>query len=100
LLLEPRLRRRFLFRGGAPLQVLDLLRQIRQQIRKHATLEDVAGQALSRVLVSDDVGDRREDLIAVRVVVVEVRVDQEPDRLVGDRLQIAQQRSAGFRRHV
>ena len=40
------------------------------------------------------------DLIAVRVVVVKMRVDEEADRLVGDRLQLLQHRAPRFRRDV
>ncbi len=50
------------------------------------------GEHLPRELVPDDLDLRRIDLVAVRVVEVEVGVDHVAHRLVGDRGQLRQER--------
>jgi hypothetical protein len=53
-----------------------------------------------RELVADDIDRRREYLVAVGVVVMEMRVDQEADRLVGDGLQLLHHHARRFGRDV
>ena len=94
LLIEPRLRRCVSFCRRARLHAVELRRQALQQIREHSFLEDVAGQLPPGELVADDVHAWRERLIAARMVVVKMCVDQEAHRLVGDRLQLLQHRAS------
>lgn len=63
-------------------------------------LQDVPREPLARVVVADDVGRRPEYLIPAGVVVVEVRVDQERDRLARDRLDLPHHRAGRLRRNV
>ena len=97
---EASLRRRILLRRGAAFQILDLFRHARQEIRKHALLQDVAGELAARELVADDFHRRAKHLIAAGVVIVEVRVHEETHGLVGERLQFLQQHPRGLRRDM
>ena len=76
-------------------QRLDVVEALVERLR-HRIVE----QRAARELVADDLHARREDLVAVRMVEVEVRVDDRRHRLVGDRLDFLEQHPRGGRRHV
>ena len=52
------------------------------------------------VFVRDDVGVARVDLVAVRVVVMKMRIHDPADRLVGDHLQVFDEGPRGRRRRA
>ena len=70
------------------------------EIDEDRLVQEVAGQLPSGEFVADDVHARTEHLIAVGVIEMEMRVDEEAHRLVGECVDLLEHDPRGFWRDV
>ena len=99
--LQRRLSRRVGFRRDSLSQIVNLPGQALHIVLVERHLQRIAlEQHVARELVADDIDVLAEDLVAMRVIEMEVGIDDGADGLVGDALDLVEQHPRRRGRHV